>query len=57
MSESDNAHLEKFNTVLRKMMSVSREEMQKREKAWKRNQARKKRAKTAPASRASADEG
>lgn len=44
---------EKFDTVVRKMLSVSREEMQNREKEWKRKQARKKRAKTSPASRAS----
>jgi len=44
---------EKFDTVVRKILSVSREEIQKREKEWKRKQARKKRAKTSPASRAS----
>lgn len=54
---SDNVDLDKFNMVLKKMMSVSREEIQKREKDWKRKQVRKKRAKTAPASRASADQG
>lgn len=45
--------LDKFNLVLRKVISVSREELQRREKEWKRKQARKKRAKTSPASRAS----
>lgn len=44
---------EKFDTVVRKILSVSREEMQKREKAWNLKRARKKRAKTSPASRAS----
>ena len=48
MSES-----EKFDTVVRKILSVSREELQKREKEWKRKQARKKRAKVSPASRVS----
>ena len=46
------SELDKFNTVLRKVMSVPREEILKRDKAWKRKQARK-RAKTSPASRAS----
>ena len=49
----DTNELDKFNGVLRKIMAVSRDEMQQREKAWKRKQARKKRAKTSPASRAS----
>jgi hypothetical protein len=44
---------QKFDTVVRKILSVSREELQKREKEWKRKQARKKRARTSPASRAS----
>jgi hypothetical protein len=44
---------EKFDTVVRKILSVSHKELQKREKAWKKKQARKKRAKTSPASRAS----
>ncbi len=44
---------EKFDGVMRKVLSVSREEIQKREKAWKRGRARKKRAKASPASRVS----
>jgi hypothetical protein len=43
---------EKFDAVVRKMLSVPREELKKREKAWQRRQARK-RTKTSPASRAS----
>jgi hypothetical protein len=50
---TDASELDKVNGVLRKIMSVPREEMQKREREWKRKQARKKRAKTSPASRAS----
>jgi hypothetical protein len=47
---------QKFDTVVRKILSVSHEELKKREKAWKRNKARrKKRAKTSPASHASND--
>lgn len=47
------SEIEKFNAVLRKVLSVPREELLKREKEWKRKRARKKRAKIAPASRAS----
>jgi hypothetical protein len=49
-----NPEFEKFDAVVRKVLTVSREEFNKREKEWKRKQARKKRAKTSPASRASA---
>ena len=51
------SELDKFNTTLRKVLSVSREELQRREKEWKRNQARKKRANTSPAARASTAKG
>ena len=44
---------EKFDTVVRRLLSVSHEEIQKRDKEWRRKRARKKRAKTSPASRAS----
>jgi hypothetical protein len=47
-SESD-----KFDTVVRKILSVSHKELAKREIAWKKKRAAKKRAKTLPASRAS----
>jgi U3 small nucleolar ribonucleoprotein component len=49
-----NPEFEKFDAVVKKVLAVSREEFQKREKAWQRKRARKKRAKTSPASRASA---
>jgi len=42
----------KFDAVVRKMVTVPREELKKREKAWQKRQARK-RVKTSPASRAS----
>jgi hypothetical protein len=45
---------EKFDLVVRKMLSVPKEELQKRENEWKRS--RKKRAKTSPASRVSSVE-
>ena len=44
----------KFNDTVRKVLSVSREEFQTREAEWKRQREKKKRAKTSPASRASA---
>jgi U3 small nucleolar ribonucleoprotein component len=43
----------RFDTVVRKLLSVSHEEIQKRDKEWRRKRAQKKRAKTSPASRAS----
>ncbi len=46
------SEFEKFDATVRRILSVSREELDKREKAWKKQQARKKRAKTSPASRA-----
>jgi hypothetical protein len=49
--------MEKFDAVLRKVLSVPREELKRREAEWKRNRARKKRAKTSPASRASTVKG
>jgi hypothetical protein len=54
---TDTSELDKFNGVLRKILSVSREELNRREKEWKRKQARKKRARTSPASRASSAKG
>ena len=50
---ANDTELDKFNAVLRKVLSVPREELLKREKAWKKKQARKKRARTSPASRVS----
>jgi hypothetical protein len=41
--------MEKFDAVLRKVLSVPREELKRREEEWKRERARKKRAKTSPA--------
>ena len=47
------AESHKFDAVVRKVLSVSHDELIKREKEWKAKQKRKKRAKTSPASRAS----
>jgi hypothetical protein len=41
---------QKVDTVVRKILSVSHKELQKRERAWQRKRARKKRAKASPAS-------
>jgi hypothetical protein len=52
-----NNEFEKFDAVVRKVLSVSREELKKREKKWKRQRAGKKLAKTSASSRASSDKG
>ena len=46
---------EKFDATVRKILSVSHDELKRREAEWKRQRrlAKKKRAKTSPASRAS----
>jgi U3 small nucleolar ribonucleoprotein component len=44
---------EKFDGVVRTLLSVSHEEIQKRDKEWRRKRAQKKRAKTSPAAHAS----
>jgi hypothetical protein len=51
--KTDKSEAEKFNTVVRTLLSVSHEEIQKRDKEWHRKRAKKKRANTSPASRAS----
>ena len=54
---SSTTEFAKFDATMRKMLSVSREELRRREKEWKRKQARKKRARVSPASRASTVKG
>jgi U3 small nucleolar ribonucleoprotein component len=44
---------DKFDIVVRRLLSVSHEEIQKRDKEWRRKKAQKKRARTSPASRGS----
>jgi hypothetical protein len=44
---------ERFDAVVRRLLSVSHEEIQKRDKEWRKKRAAKKRAKNSPASRAS----
>ncbi len=51
----NSPEFEAFDNAVRKVLSVSREELQRRENEWKRKRTAKKRAKTSPASRASRD--
>ncbi len=44
------SEFQKFDGVMKKILSVSHKELQAREKEWKRQRNRKKRAKTSPAS-------
>jgi hypothetical protein len=55
MNKASNPEFDKFDGTMRKILSVSREELQRREKDWKKQRAKKKRAKISPASRASSD--
>jgi U3 small nucleolar ribonucleoprotein component len=48
-----NTESEKFDAVVRTLLSVSHEEIQKRDREWRRKRVQKKRAKTSPAFRAS----
>ena len=49
----EKSEADKFDSVVRTLLSVSHEEIQKRDEEWHRKRAQKKRAKTLPASRAS----
>lgn len=40
-----NSEFEKFDATVRKVLSVSHDELKRREKVWKRDRARRKRAK------------
>jgi U3 small nucleolar ribonucleoprotein component len=53
MSQEKPSEADKFDAVVRTLLSVSHEEIQKRDKEWRRKRAQKKRAKTSPASHAS----
>lgn len=48
-----NPEFEKFDATVRKVLSVSHDELKRREKVWKRNKARRKRAKAERDARAS----
>jgi hypothetical protein len=57
MSDRLNEEFKRFDNVVRKVFSVSHDEIVKREKQYqqKRKRAKQKRAKNSPASRASSD--
>lgn len=46
MKSETNGEFQKFDTAIRAMLTVSKAELQKREKQWKRKKDRKKRAKS-----------
>jgi hypothetical protein len=48
-----SSEAEKFDATVRRLLSVSHEEIQKRDKAWREKRSQKKRAKVYPSSRAS----
>lgn len=50
-----NPEFEKFDATVRKVLSVSHDELKRREKEWKRNKTRRKRAKALRDARASSD--
>jgi len=49
-----NSEFERFDATVRKVLSVSHDELKRREKVWKRNKARRKRTKASRSARASA---
>jgi hypothetical protein len=51
------SEFQKFDTTVRKILSVSHEELKRREEQWKRDRAKKKRAKGSRASRVSDGNG
>jgi len=59
MTKEPNPEFDKFDAVVRKVFSVSHDEIVRREKQYqrKRKRAKEKRAKTSPASRASSGKG
>jgi hypothetical protein len=48
-----STELDNFDAGVRKILSVSREELKRREEAWKKEKESRKQAKTLPVSRAS----
>jgi hypothetical protein len=53
MKTQPESEFAKFDNVMRKILSVLHDELEKRERDWKRKRARKKRAKTSPVQRRS----
>jgi len=54
---TDNTEFQKFDATVRKVLSVSHDELKRREKVWKRNKTRRKRAKALREGRVSSDNG
>jgi len=50
---TNKSESEQFDKVVRTMLSVSHEEIKRRDAEWQKRKAQKKRAKSSPASRAS----
>jgi U3 small nucleolar ribonucleoprotein component len=46
MGTDGGTEFQKFDAVMKKVLAVSKEELLKREKAWQRKRAKKKRAKS-----------
>lgn len=57
MMTKSNPEFERFDATMRKVLTVSHEELKRREEKWRRGRAKKKRAKTSPAFHASIDKG
>jgi len=53
----EQSEFQKFDATVRKVLSVSHDELKRRERAWKRNRTRRKRAKTLREARASGENG
>ena len=45
MVTNSETEFQKFDAVMKKVLTISKEELQKRDKAWQRKRAKKKRAK------------
>jgi hypothetical protein len=57
MPKPSGSEADKFDAVVRTMLSVSHEEIQKRDKEWREKRAQKKQTKASSASRASSGKG
>ena len=55
MDNIEKPESEKFDATVRKILSVSHDELKRREKIWKRNKTRRNRAKVLREARASSD--
>jgi hypothetical protein len=53
MPQDPQSEVERFDAVVRRLLSVSHDEIKRRDDEWRSRRAQKKRAKTSPASRAS----